>query len=111
MVKSQAGNVMRSLWRTWEYRVLWSLGGWDEGWAVCLSALSTLVPDDLMRIVTVRGEPHTVVEALHRNLAHTSYHVGQMVFLAKAFRGTEWQTLSIPRGGSDAYTRGLMSER
>ena len=78
---------------------------WEEGWRVCLDSLSALQPDDLERIVTIRGEPHTVVDAVLRGLAHTSYHVGQVVLLAKAFRGEEWATLSIPRGGSAEYTR------
>jgi hypothetical protein len=80
---------------------------WEEGWSVCLSTLSTLAPDDLLRTITIRGQPLSVVDALYRNLAHTSYHVGQIVLLAKAFAGDDWTTLSIPRGGSDVYTRQL----
>lgn len=70
---------------------------WEEGWAACLNALVALTPDDLERIVAIRGQPLPVADALYRNLAHTSYHVGQIVLLAKAFAGEGWETLSIPR--------------
>ncbi len=57
----------------------------------------------LARTVRIRGEPHSVEQAIHRQLAHYAYHVGQMVLLAKHARGSEWRNLSIPRGGSDAF--------
>ena len=69
---------------------------WDEGWSVLLSALSELSDADLGRIVIIRGEQLPVRDALHRSLAHTSYHVGQIVLLGKSLRGA-WRTLSIPR--------------
>lgn len=80
---------------------------WDEGYTVCLDTLAALRPEDLERHITIRGEPLTVVDAIHRNLAHTSYHVGQIVLLAKIVRGDGWRTLSIPRGGSEQYTQQL----
>jgi hypothetical protein len=80
---------------------------WEEGWSVCLGTLSNLAPDDLTQTITIRGQPLSVVDALYRNLAHTSYHVGQIVLLSKVFAGNDWNTLSIPRGGSDAYTQQL----
>ena len=80
---------------------------WEEGWTACLNSLEVLRPTDLSRIITIRGQPLSIVDALYRNLAHTSYHVGQIVLLAKAFAGETWHTLSIPRGGSDAYTQQL----
>ena len=64
------------------------------------AALSALTDADLAKTVTIRGQPHTVAEALHRSLAHTSYHVGQIVFVAKALRGADWRYLTIPPGQS-----------
>lgn len=73
---------------------------WEDGWRVLFAALSALTDADLAKTVTIRGQPHTVAEALHRSLAHTSYHVGQIVFVAKALRGADWRYLSIPPGHS-----------
>ena len=78
---------------------------WDEGWDVLAATLASLTPGDLLRTVTIRAEPHTVVQALERGLAHAAYHVGQIVQLARHLRGEDWQSLSIPRGGSEAYLR------
>jgi len=75
---------------------------WEEGWRVLFAALSALSDADLAKTVTIRGQPHTVAEALHRSLAHTSYHVGQIVFVAKALRGADWRYLSIPPGQSSS---------
>ncbi len=69
---------------------------WEIGWRVLFAALSNLTDTDLGRSVTIRGEPHTVAQALHRSLAHASYHVGQIVYVAKALRGADWRYLSIP---------------
>lgn len=80
---------------------------WDEGWQPLLHTLAELTDDDLDRIVTIRAQPLTVHEALHRSLAHTSYHVGQIVLIAKKTRGSAWESLSIPRGQSEAYTQKL----
>jgi hypothetical protein len=75
------------------------LAKWEEGWGVLFAALSALDDSMLGRQVTIRGEPHTVLQALHRSLAHASYHVGQIVYLAKSFRGEGWRSLSMPRTG------------
>lgn len=80
---------------------------WEEGWAVAFAALEPLRPEDLERTVLIRGEPHTVVMAINRQLAHYPYHVGQVVLLAKHFRSASWQSLSIPRGQSEAFNRKL----
>ena len=66
-------------------------------------AMEGLKPEDVMRTVTIRGEPHTVLQAINRQIAHYAYHVGQIVFLAKHLRSSEWKTLSIPRGKSEEY--------
>lgn len=71
---------------------------WDEGWSILFRTLADLDDDALDRRVTIRGQEMSVLEALHRSLAHASYHVGQMVLLAKSFRGASWRSLSIPKG-------------
>jgi Protein of unknown function (DUF1572) len=84
---------------------------WEDGWALVVSTVESLAPDDLMRTVTIRGEPHTVLQALNRALAHYAYHVGQIAFLAKHFRSAEWKSLSIPRGQSEEYNRKAIADR
>lgn len=79
-----------------------ALAKWEKGWAVLFNALEGLEDEDLGRVVTIRGLPLTVHEALHRSLAHTSYHVGQIVYAGRALRGSEWKWLSIPPGQSEA---------
>lgn len=76
---------------------------WERGWAVLLDALEGLTDDDLGRSITIRDVALTVCEALHRSLAHASYHVGQMAYIGKMLRGEEWTYLSIPPGASVAY--------
>lgn len=76
---------------------------WNSGWACLFAAIEPLADVDLVRIVHIRNEGHTVQEALHRQLAHYAYHVGQIVLLARTFAGAEWTSLSIPRGGSKAF--------
>jgi hypothetical protein len=84
---------------------------WQEGWGVVLPALAGLRDIDLPRKVTVREQKLRVLEAVSRSLAHTAYHVGQIVFLAKMWRDAEWQCLSIPRGASKAYNASPRSEK
>jgi uncharacterized protein DUF1572 len=81
------------------------LADWESGWACLFAAIDPLDDDDLARIVHIRNEGHTVEEALHRQLAHYAYHVGQIVLLARSFAGPEWRSLSIPRGGSAAFNQ------
>ena len=76
---------------------------WEEGWACVFAAIDALKPEDVMSTVTIRGEPHTVLQATNRALAHYAQHIGQMVFLAKHLRSKEWKTLSIPRGKSEEF--------
>jgi hypothetical protein len=76
---------------------------WEEGWACVFSAIDPLKPEDVMRTVTIRGEPHTVLQAINRQIAHYAQHIGQIVFLAKHLRSSEWKTLSIPRGRSEEF--------
>jgi hypothetical protein len=88
---------------------------WDNGWVIVFSAIDSLQADDLMRTVTIRNEPHTVFQALNRQLAHYALHIGQIVFLSKHLRSSEWKTLSIARGKSqdfqavvDKYEKGIL---
>jgi hypothetical protein len=76
---------------------------WEEGWSVVLATVESLKAEDVMKIVTVRGEPHTVMQAINRQVAHYAQHTGQIVFLAKHLRSGEWKTLSVPRGKSEEY--------
>jgi hypothetical protein len=76
---------------------------WARGWTCLFEALSALGESDLERQVTIRSQPHSVVEAINRQLAHYALHTGQIVFLAKHLAGGQWRTLSIPRGGSAAW--------
>jgi len=76
---------------------------WEEGWACVLGAIDALKPEDVMRTATIRGEPHTVLQAINRQIAHYAAHVGQIVFLAKHLRSSEWKTLTIPRGKSEEF--------
>jgi len=76
---------------------------WEEGWGRVFAAIEALKPDDVMRTVTIRGEPHSVLQAINRQIAHYAQHTGQIVFLAKHFRSSEWKTLSVPRGKSKDF--------
>jgi len=70
---------------------------WEDGWRCLFAAVEALTPDDLARTVLIRGEEHTVVDAINRQLVHYGQHVGQLVFLAKHFKWQTWQSLSMPR--------------
>jgi hypothetical protein len=76
---------------------------WEEGWDCVFTAIEALKPEDVMRTVTIRGEPHTVLQAINRQIAHYAAHVGQIVFLSKHLRSSAWKTLSIPRGKSEEF--------
>src|SRR5579883_1840749 len=78
---------------------------WDDGWNRLFGALSPLSDSDLARSVAIRGEPHSVMQAINRQVAHYALHVGQIIFLAKHFRGVEWKTLTVPKKGSGEFNR------
>lgn len=88
---------------------------WEDGWSRLFTSLEALTDADLGRTVTIRGEAHTVMQAINRQLAHYPHHVGQIVMLAKHFAGGEWQSLSIPRSRSSEFNRrvalGELSQR
>jgi hypothetical protein len=73
------------------------MSGWEDGWRRVFDAISPLAPSDLERTVLIRGQAHTVVEAIDRQVTHYAAHVGQIVLLAKHYAGAGWQSLSIPR--------------
>lgn len=78
---------------------------WEAGWRRVFDALEPLTDGQLSRAVAIRGEPHSVMQAINRQIAHYSYHVGQIVFLAKHFQSSNWKSLSIPRGESTEFNR------
>lgn len=87
------------------------LDTWEQGWRPLMETLANLTDEDLGRTVTIRNQPLLVAEALHRSLAHTSYHVGQIVFIAKHVRGAEWDYLSIPPGQTREYNQNPTREK
>ena len=78
---------------------------WERGWACLLKTLKGLKPEDLGKTVLIRGEPHSVPLAMERSLGHTCYHVGQIVQVARVHAGEKWNTLTIPRGGSEQFNK------
>jgi uncharacterized damage-inducible protein DinB len=81
------------------------LEAWERGWSCLFQALRGLKAEDLGKTVTIRGEPHSVPLALERSLGHTCYHVGQIVQVARIHAGEKWNTLTIPRGGSEPFNK------
>jgi hypothetical protein len=82
---------------------------WEQGWNCLFSTLECLTEKDLGAIVTIRGEEHSVMEAINRQIAHYAYHVGQIVFIAKVIRSADWQTLSIAKGQSAQFNHQFKS--
>src|SRR5207237_6465600 len=80
---------------------------WNEGWDSVFHALDPLTDSDLERKVTIRSEPHSVMQAINRQIAHYAYHCGQIVFLAKHFKASAWKSLSVPRNKSGEFNRKL----
>jgi len=78
---------------------------WEDGWRCVFTELGPLRDADMTRTVTIRGEPHSVMQCINRQLAHYAYHCGQIVFLAKHLRSREWKSLTIPRGRSGEFNR------
>ena len=85
------------------------LAYWEKGWKCVFEAVGPLQPEDLMRTIKIRGQDHTVIQAINRQLAHYAYHVGQIVFLAKHFKSSDWQSLSVPRNKSAELNAGLQN--
>ena len=85
------------------------LAYWEQGWTALFGAIEPLKPDDLLRTITIRGQDHTVVQAIDRQIAHYAYHVGQIVYLAKHFKASDWQWLSVPKNKSAEFNAKLQS--
>lgn len=123
IMKHMAGN-MRSRWtdflttdgeKDWRHRDDEFVDGyqsrenvekdWESGWSVLFTTLEKITPADLTLTVTIRDEPHTVFEAIHRQLSHYGYHLGQIVTLCRTLAGDRWVTLTVPRGQSLQHTQ------
>jgi hypothetical protein len=83
---------------------------WEEGWALTFATIGSLCPEDFRRTVEIRGQPHSILKAINRQIAHYAYHVGQLVLLAKHFAGSRWETLSVARGKSEEFNRDSRSK-
>ncbi|MGB3607400.1 MAG: DUF1572 family protein [Psychroserpens sp.] len=83
---------------------------WNKGWDCLFKAITPLKKQDLETIIYIRNEGHTVTEAINRQLAHYSYHVGQMVFIGKLIKGKNWMSLSIPKNKSESYNANKFSK-
>ena len=109
---AQGGNSIATL--------VWHISGavardellekWNDGWNVLTETLASLTDTDLERTIAIRSQSMTVVAALHRSLAHISYHIGQIVYIAKSIRADDWNYLSIPPGKSDDFNRRMMQK-
>jgi hypothetical protein len=87
------------------------LAAWEQNWQLVFDTINSLGPGDLDRTVTIRGEPHSVLQAINRQVTHYAYHVGQIVYLAKHWKGADWKTLSVPKGQSEQYNAKMLRER
>jgi hypothetical protein len=83
---------------------------WEEGWGYVFAALEPLSDADMSRTVTIRGEAHSVMQAINRQIAHYAYHCGQIVLLAKHFQGPQWKSLSVPRNKSAEFNRKVLAK-
>lgn len=82
---------------------------WNKGWDCLFNAIDPLTAHDLLRIIYIRSEAHTVMEAINRQFAHLPYHIGQIVYIAKIVSADSWQSLTIPKGKSEEFNAGKMS--
>lgn len=82
---------------------------WEDGWQCVFNALEPLTEHDLQRSVTIRGEAHSVMQAINRQIAHYAYHCGQIVLLAKHFSHRDWKSLTVPRGHSTAFANRVLA--
>jgi hypothetical protein len=87
------------------------MGWWEDGWNCVFQSLTNLYPADLAHTVYIRREPHSVTQAINRSLTHCAYHVGQIVYLAKHIRKSQWQSLSVPKGKSAEFNALKPEER
>lgn len=83
---------------------------WEEGWQVLFEALNSITDEDLERTVYIRAEPHTVLDAVNRQIAHYASHAGQIIYIAKMLKNDNWQSLSIPRNQSQAFNKQMFEK-
>ena len=86
------------------------LGWWEQNWQLFFDTINSLQPDDLERTVTIRGQEHSVLQALNRAVSHCAYHTGQITFLAKHWKGAEWKSLSVPKGQSEQFNAQMLQK-
>jgi hypothetical protein len=86
------------------------IAAWESGWAILFKAIKPLTERDLEKIIFIRNQGHTITEAINRQLAHYAYHTGQIVFLGKLFKDSNWKSLSIPKGNSASYNEEKFSK-
>ena len=84
---------------------------WEKGWQTLFDNVEALTADDFSKTITIRGQSHTVVEAINRQLTHYAYHIGEIVFLAKHLKSTDWKTLSVPRNKSAEFNQFLADKQ
>mgnify|MGYP003477580613 FL=1 len=83
---------------------------WEKGWNALFEALNELSDQDLLKDIYIRGERHTVLDAIERQMAHYAYHIGQIVFIGKQLKGDAWESLSIPKGNSEQYLKQMLEK-
>ena len=83
---------------------------WEKGWNALFEALNELSDQDLLKKIYIRGERHTVLDAIERQMAHYAYHIGQIVFIGKQLKGDAWESLSIPKGNSEQYLQQMLEK-
>lgn len=84
---------------------------WETGWQTLFDNIEPLTEEDFSKTITIRGEPHSIVEAINRQLTHYSYHIGQIVLLAKHFKSADWKTLSVPKNKSTEFNKFLAEKQ
>ncbi|MBS1914684.1 MAG: DUF1572 family protein [Bacteroidetes bacterium] len=84
---------------------------WEKGWKCMLDTLHSLTEDDLLKTIYIRSEPLSAIDAINRQLAHYPHHVGQILYAAKIIKGNDWQNLSIPKGKSEEFNKGMTGKK
>jgi Protein of unknown function (DUF1572) len=92
---------------THNYTTKQLVDNWEKGWACLFDALNSLTEDDLLKTIHIRNEGQSVTDAIHRQIAHYSYHVGQIVYLGRLIKDMQWKSLSIPKGQSEIYNQNI----
>ncbi|GGH70111.1 hypothetical protein GCM10010978_04700 [Compostibacillus humi] len=83
---------------------------WEKGWNTLFNTIGQLTEEDLLKEIYIRGESHTVIDAIERQVAHYAYHIGQIVFIGKQIKGKEWKSLTIPKGKSEEYLKEMLEK-